>query len=123
VIEKARNDLITAMDDNFNSADALAAIFDYLRAVNELIRTNEIAGENAQTLLALFDEFGEIFGVSFVEKAEDELTPELKQLIADREEARSSKNWKLADEIRDKLKAQGIVLEDGNTGTVWKRIK
>ncbi|UCG70656.1 MAG: cysteine--tRNA ligase, partial [Thermoplasmata archaeon] len=64
-----------------------------------------------------------IFGVSFLVERKEELTLEQKQLIEEREEARRVKDWKKSDEIRDKLKAQGIVLEDSQTGTVWKRIK
>ncbi|UCE37582.1 MAG: cysteine--tRNA ligase [Thermoplasmata archaeon] len=123
LIKKTRENMISAMDDNFNSADALAVIFEFIRKVNDEIRKNEIDSEGAQELLNLFGEFEEIFGVVLVVKREEKLTPEHEQLIKEREEARANKDWAKADEIRDKLKEQGIVLEDSQTGSVWKRIK
>ncbi len=123
LIEKTRSDIIKAMDDNFNSADALAVIFEFLRKVNDSIRKNEVDRDGALGLLDLFGEFEEIFGVKLVVKRGEELSAEQKQLIVEREEARANMDWALADEIRDKLKAQGIILEDSQTKTVWKRVK
>jgi cysteinyl-tRNA synthetase len=123
LVNEARERFIEAMDDNFNTADALGTIFDYVRKVNDLIRKGDVDKDGAEKMLALFSEFGNIFGVNFVKKRDVGLTPEEDQLIKEREEARASKNWKLADEIRDKLKEKGIVLEDGPAGTVWKREK
>ncbi len=123
LVEETRNKLIESMDDNFNTADALAVIFDYIRHVNDGMRTGDIHKTGAEKLLALFHEFEEIFGVDFIVKREDDLTAEQEQLIKEREEARAAKDWAKADELRDKLKAHGIVLEDGASGTVWKREK
>lgn len=123
LVEETRNKLIESMDDNFNTADALAVIFDFIRQVNDGMRTGDIDKTNADKLLALFHEFEDIFGVNFVIKREEGLTADQEQLIKDREEARAAKDWSLADELRDKLKAQGIILEDGSSGTVWKREK
>jgi len=123
LVDDTRKKLIEAMDDNFNTADALAVIFDFVRQVNEGVRTGEINKADAEKLLALFHEFENIFGVDFVLKREEGLTSEQEQMIKEREGARAAKNWALADELRDKLKAQGIILEDGASGTVWKREK
>ncbi len=123
LIEETRQKLIEAMDDNFNSADALAVIFDYVRKVNDLIRKGDINKSDAEQFLSLFEEFEEIFGVRFVEKREEELTPGQEQLIKEREEARKAKDWKKSDEIREKLKAEGIILEDSQRGTVWKKMR
>ena len=123
LVDKMREKMIAAMDDNFNTADALAVIFEYIRKVNDGMRTGDIDKADAEKLLSLFSEFEDIFGVTFVVKREEELTADQEQLIREREEARSKKDWALADEIRDKLKAQGIILEDGASGTVWKREK
>jgi cysteinyl-tRNA synthetase len=123
LVEETRNNLVEAMDNNFNTSDALAVIFDFVRSINDFIRKGEIHRQAADKLLTLFHEFEEIFGVSFLVEREEDITPEQKQLIKDREEARRNKDWKKSDEIRDKLKAQGIVLEDSQTGTVWKRVK
>jgi cysteinyl-tRNA synthetase len=123
LIEETRNKLIESMDDNFNTADALAVIFDFIRQVNEGMRTRDIYKAEAEKLLALFHEFEDIFGVDFIVKREEGLTAEQEQLIKDREDARAAKDWAKADEIRNKLIAQGIILEDGTSGTVWKKEK
>jgi cysteinyl-tRNA synthetase len=123
VIEEARKNLIEAMDNNFNSADALAVIFDYVRSINDMVREGVICKTCAGELLSLFEEFEEIFGVNFIVKRKEELTAEQKESIAKREEARAQKDWKKADEIREKLKSEGIILEDSQSGTVWKKVK
>ncbi len=123
LVEETRQNLIGAMDDNFNTSDALAVIFDLVRKVNDLIRKSEIDKNGAKELLDLFGEFEGIFGVEFVVKRDGELTQEQEQLIKEREEARKEKDWKKADDIRDKLKSQGIILEDAQKGTVWKRTR
>jgi cysteinyl-tRNA synthetase len=61
--------------------------------------------------------------VGFIVERKDKLNPEQEALIQEREEARKAKDWKRADEIRDRLKEEGILLEDRQTGTIWKRIK
>lgn len=123
LIEETHQSLIDAMDNNFNTSDALAVIFEFVRKVNDSIRKNEISKNGASQLLSLFQEFEEIFGVNFVVKREEALTPEQEKLIKEREEARKAKDWKKSDMIREKLKAQGIILEDSQTGTVWKKVK
>jgi cysteinyl-tRNA synthetase len=120
LVKETRDKFIEAMDDNFNTADALGVIFDYVRKVNDLIRKGDVDKKGAGKMLTLFSEFGNILGVDFVKERGVQLTSEQQQLIKEREEARASKNWKLADEIRDKLKGQGIILEDSSAGTVWK---
>ena len=123
LVEETRGKFIEAMDDNFNSADALAVIFDFVREVNDSIRKDELNSTSAGKYTSLFEEWEDIFGVSFVVKREEKLTVEQQKLIQEREEARSKKDWTRADEIRDELKAQGIILEDGGSGTVWKKVK
>jgi cysteinyl-tRNA synthetase len=123
LVDETRQNLIEAMDNNFNSADALAVIFDYVRKINDMIRKEAICKVCAGGLLALFEEFEEIFGVNFVVKREKKLTQEQKELIEKREEARAAKDWAKADEIRDKLQSEGIILEDSQSGTVWKKVK
>jgi cysteinyl-tRNA synthetase len=123
LVGETRQKLIESMDDNFNTAAALAGIFDFVRKVNDSIRKGEVGKEDAGKLLDLFFEFEGIFGVKFVLKREEGLSPDQEQLIKEREMAREAKDWKKADEIRKKLKSQGIILEDSQTGTAWKRVK
>jgi cysteinyl-tRNA synthetase len=123
LVSEFENKFIEKMDDNFNSSSALGVIFEYVRKVNDLIRKEEVSKEGARKLLSLFFDIEGIFGVKFIEIQEEGLTEEQEQLIKERETARADKNWAKSDEIRDKLKAQGIILEDKQTGTLWKRVK
>lgn len=108
-----------AMDDDFNTADALSTIFEFVKFVN----TN--AGETASRafLQGLKDEvvmLCDICGL-IVDKQEEMLDSDIEQLIEERQAARKAKNFARADEIRNELLAKGIVLEDTREGVKWKR--
>jgi len=108
-----------AMDDDFNTADAIAAIFELVKFVN----TNAKEGCSRGFLQALKEEIvtlSDICGL-IVEKQEEMLDEEIEALIAERQAARKEKNFKRADEIRDELFSKGIILEDTREGVKWKR--
>ena len=110
---------ITAMDDDLNTADAIAAVFELVRDINTAIA----AGANKTTLeLAskAFDELTDVLGLVY-NRSKANLDDEVEALIAQRAQARKDKNWALADEIRDKIKAMGIVLEDTPQGVKWHK--
>jgi len=113
---------IEAMDDDINTADAIAAIFDIVKEVNSSITANS---KSSKAIIdfsySLIRELGGVLGIAQKQK-EDNLDSEIEELINLRQQARKEKNWKLADEIRDKLKAMGIALEDTPQGVKWKRI-
>ena len=118
-IEKHRQDFISGMDDDLNTADALAALFNLARDCNILIRDN--AKKNAlRAASCLFDEFCEVLGLLYNRKS-DSLDSEIEALIEQRTAARKARNFAEADRIRDLLKAQGIVLEDTPQGVKWSR--
>ena len=118
-IEKRRQEFIAAMDDDLNTADALAAIFMLVRDINTLIA--EGAGKNALNACAdMFDQLTGVLGLVYNRKTEN-LDSEIEALIEQRTAARKAKDFKTADEIRDKLKAMGIVLEDTPQGVKWTR--
>jgi cysteinyl-tRNA synthetase len=125
-----QNRFFAAMDDDFNTAEALAVLFDLVREINRLRDTDLTqAAQLGQQLRHL----GGILGLLQTEPAQflqtsggeataDGLTAvQIEQLIADRKAARQNKQWAEADRIRDELKAQGVVLEDGAQGTTWRR--
>ncbi len=110
---------IAAMDDDMNTADAIAAVFELVRDINTVIA----AGANKATLeLAskAFDELTDVLGLVY-NRSKASLDDEVEELIAQRAQARKDKNWALADEIRDKIKAMGIVLEDTPQGVKWHK--
>lgn len=108
-----------AMDDDFNTADAIAAIFELVKFTN----TNSGTDSSAAFLKALKKQLitmSDICGL-IVEKKEEILDSDIEALIAERQNARKEKNFKRADEIRDELLAKGIMLEDTREGVKWKR--
>ena len=108
-----------AMDDDINTADAFAAVFDLVRFAN-----SEVNGESSKEFAqAVKDEIlmlGDILGMIFEKKAEV-LDSEIEALIAERQAARKAKNFARADEIRDQLAGMGITLLDTREGVKWKR--
>lgn len=108
-----------AMDDDFNTADAISAIFDLVKFANTHVSEN--AGR--AFVQAVKDEIvllSDICGL-IVDKQEEILDAQIEELIRERQEARKGKNFARADEIRDTLAAQGIILEDTREGVKWKR--
>lgn len=109
----------TAMDDDFNTADAISAIFEIVRLSNSTISeasTKAYVSYVKETMEKLCDVLGII-----TEKKEEILDSEVEDLIAKRQQARKDKNFALADEIRGQLLDMGIILEDTREGVKWKR--
>ncbi|MEW9672319.1 cysteine--tRNA ligase [Ammoniphilus sp. 3BR4] len=110
-----------AMDNDFNTADALAIVFEWVRESNQYLRNDKVSPEGIQVYLDLLKEFGEVLGLPFVGDDKELLDEEVDALIQERVEARKSRNFKRADEIRDLLQEQGIILEDTPQGVRWRR--
>ncbi|KDD80202.1 cysteine--tRNA ligase [Glaesserella parasuis] len=129
-VELAENDqYVTAfkesMDDDFNTPGALAVLFELAREVNKLKAENQA---EANKLAARLKQLAGVLGLleqdpeTFLQgDANNDEVAEIEALIKQRNEARASKNWAVADEARNKLTAMGIVLEDGANGTTWRR--
>ena len=116
---KYKHDFIAAMDDDINTADAIAVIFELVRDLNSNLDATSsqsaiIAGHN------IFAELTTVLGLAVKDK-ETNLDAAVEDLIAQRQAARKAKDFKRADEIRDELLAQGIVLEDTREGVKWKK--
>ena len=112
---------IEAMDDDFNTADGIAAIFELVRAANELIASNAPLGA-VEHAAALLDELCGLMGFVEPKSGDDEaFIAEVEAAIARRAAAKKAKNYAEADKIRAELLEQGIVLEDTPNGTKWSR--
>ena len=108
-----------AMDDDFNTADGISAIFELVKFAN----THVSEASSAEFVNAVFDtlkELSDIMGLIVVKK-EEILDADIEALIQERQEARKAKNFARADEIRDQLLEQGIVLKDTREGVKWTR--
>ena len=118
-IEELQKKFEMAMEDDFNTADAIAAIFEMVKAANSKLDENTskpVIGKIQHIILSLC----EVLGMR-TEKKEEILDDEIEKLIQERQEARKNKDFKRADEIRDLLLEKGIVLEDTREGVRWKR--
>ena len=117
--EQRKQEFIDAMEDDLNTADALAAVFMLVRDINTAIAAG--AGKKALEAFAeVFDELTGVLGLVYNRRTET-LDSEIEALIEKRTEARKNKDFKTADEIRDKLKEMGIILEDTPQGVKWTR--
>ena len=109
-----------AMDDDFNTADAISAIFELIK----LCQLQQCSGASAKEYVSWMkneiQRLCDVMGI-ITEKKAEVLDSEVEDLIAQRQAARKAKNFALADEIRGKLLDMGIVLEDTREGVKWKR--
>ncbi|MDZ5254921.1 cysteine--tRNA ligase [Clostridium sp. LIBA-8841] len=119
-LNKYKEKYIEKMDDDFNTADAITAIFDLIKDTNTNI-TIDSSKELAQKALDLIRELGAPLGM-FQKSTKGNLEEEIETLIAQRQQARKDRDFALADKIRDDLKDRGIVLEDTPQGVRWKMI-
>ena len=117
---KYRDKYIEKMDDDFNTADAITAIFDLIKDVNSNIGINS-SKELIKITLELIRELGLPLGI-LQKSTKGSLEDEIEKLIEERQQARKNRDFALADKIRDDLKARGIVLEDTPQGVRWKKL-
>jgi cysteinyl-tRNA synthetase len=111
-----------AMDDDLNTAEALGAVFEYIRDANTAMDAGEFRAGNVQPAAALLARFDAVFDVLRpTVKSTAMSDSEVDRLIEERNKARKARNFKRSDEIRDQLLEAGIVLEDTRDGTRWKR--
>ncbi len=121
-VEKAREFVVKfdeAMDDDFNTADAISSIFDLVKFANTNVM-EESSSVFAQSIYDEIIELADILGL-IMERDEEILAQEIEQLIQGRQQARKDKDFSRADEIRDELLAKGIILEDTREGVKWKK--
>ncbi len=109
-----------SMEDDFNTADAIAAIFEFVKYVNTN-KSDAMSGAAAKALYDILKQLCDILGI-IIEKKEELLDADIEALIEERKQARKAKNFARADEIRKELADKGILLEDTRQGVTWKRV-
>ncbi|SMC28933.1 cysteinyl-tRNA synthetase [Clostridium acidisoli DSM 12555] len=118
-LDSYKQKYIEKMDDDFNTADAISIIFDLIKEINVNVNA-DFSKEALQYAIDLIKDLGTPLGI-LQKSTKSSLEDEIEELIEKRQEARKNKNFKLADEIRDDLKAKGITLLDTPQGVRWKK--
>lgn len=121
-IQRARREFEDHMDEDLNTAAALGVIFEYVRETNAAMDSGQFCGGNVEEAHGLLGLFDAVFDVLTASAKESGLSDEqVETLVAERQQARSARDFKRSDEIRDELAAQGVILEDTRDGIRWKR--
>ncbi len=121
VIDSHVRAFCAAMDDDLNTADAIAAVFELVRDINKLVLTDAPIRSETEYAAKIFDELTGVLGLVYNRKENGSLDDEINALVEQRTQARKEKNWAEADRIRDQLKEMGILLEDTPQGVKWHR--
>ncbi len=119
-VVKALAGFEAAMDDDFNTAAALAAVHDMVREINTAMSNDGITETEKSAVLDAIAKFDAVLGI-FGAEDDSSLDAEIEALVNERQEARKTRNFARSDEIRDELAAKGIILEDTKDGVRWKR--
>ncbi|MGB7202834.1 MAG: cysteine--tRNA ligase [Pyrinomonadaceae bacterium] len=120
LVQTALEKFEAAMDDDFNTAAALAAIHDMVREVNTVMANDGLSADDKTAVLDAIARFDSVLGIFGAESTEI-LDADIEALIAERQTARHNRDFARSDEIRDELAAKGIILEDTKDGVRWKR--
>ncbi len=120
-LEARRNQFIEAMDDDLNTADGIAALFDLVKDINLMLAPGTATLGTVTAAKTLYAELADVLGLLYSRDNAADDDAEIEALIEARAAARAEKNWAEADRIRDELKARNIVLEDTPQGVKWHR--
>ena len=116
------SDFEMMMNDDFNTANAVTVVYEFVKWINEYIRQSSISTDVLNCIKETLEKMLNIFGIDLALNQETDEEQWILDLIAKRNEARKNKNYELSDKIRDELKNKGILLEDTAQGTKYKRI-
>jgi cysteinyl-tRNA synthetase len=124
-VDKARNTFKAALEDDLNTAAGLAALFDLVKSGNAAIDAGKMSADDAALVRSTVDDLDRVLGVISLRRAEDARPPipvaEIERMIEARKAARQRRDFGEADRIRQALADQGVLLEDGPSGTRWKK--
>lgn len=120
IIEKIRAEFETKMDDDFNTPEALAVLFNFIRLINGFMAENNLNRKSAGKVLKFFKEIDKIFGI--IPKRSSEIPQEIFKMVQIREDLRKNKEWLEADKIRDEIQEKGYSIEDTPYGPLVKKV-
>lgn len=120
-VKVAREAFITAMDDDFNTADGISAVFELVRKINSAVSDPEVTKGTVKAYADEFNTLTGVLGLLYNNSGEDELPAEVTELIEQRKAARKAKDFALADRLRDKITAMGYIVEETRQGTIVKK--
>ncbi|WP_338322500.1 DALR domain-containing protein, partial [Oenococcus oeni] len=116
LVSKQTAAFVEAMDDDFNVANALAAIFELVRLANSYVDSGDVKDKSAQEILRQIAELIGVFGISGLETKKESLPKKIELLLKKRETARINKNWQQSDQLRDEIFSLGYKVSDSSNG-------
>ncbi len=120
-INSARDEFEEYMDDDLNISPALGTIFTFIKETNKELSEDTLSKYDAAKIIEFMRKVDMVLGIGIAAECHtDALPAELSELINEREQAREDKDWGRADEIRDELEQEGLIIKDTREGTVWK---
>ncbi|QJU69027.1 cysteine--tRNA ligase [Oenococcus oeni] len=122
LVSKQTAAFVEAMDDDFNVANALAAIFELVRLANSYVDSGDVKDKSAQEILRQIAELIGVFGISGLETKKESLPKKIELLLKKRETARINKNWQQSDQLRDKIFSLGYKVSDSSNGQQVRKI-
>ncbi|WP_100486468.1 cysteine--tRNA ligase [Sporolactobacillus pectinivorans] len=120
-VDQYRRSFIESMDDDFNTANAIAVLFEIVKDANVALQDEKSDAAVLSAYLDILGELSGVLGLKLADTSESILDSDVETLISRRETARKQKDFDVADELRDELKEKGIILEDTAQGVRWKR--
>lgn len=119
-IKNAKVNFYKELDDDFNTPQAFAVLFDFMKKINQFADNASISKKQAGEVYKFFQEINNIFGIIDFKKVNKAIPAEIKKLAKIREQFRKAKNWQKSDELRKQIESKGYVVEDTETGSVVK---
>ncbi|MCX6722048.1 MAG: cysteine--tRNA ligase [Candidatus Staskawiczbacteria bacterium] len=122
LIKNLKNDFFKELEDDFNTPQAFAVLFDFMKKINQFLDINPISKKQAGDIYKFFQEIDKIFGIVDFKKVNKTVPAEIKKLVKERELHRKNKEWQKADQARMEIEKQGFVVQDSENGPVIKSI-
>ncbi|OGZ65997.1 MAG: cysteine--tRNA ligase [Candidatus Staskawiczbacteria bacterium RIFCSPHIGHO2_02_FULL_43_16] len=123
LLKKVKSDFYGALADNFNTPEAFAAVFEFMKAINPLLDANGLAKKDAVKIVEFFKEIDKVFGIiDFKKLAKSNIPAEVKKLVKLREGFRKTKEWQKSDETRQEIEKYGYTVQDTGDGPILKKI-